>query len=332
MNQQSEYWAVRENVGMFDFSLLTKIVIMGENAHKFLNFLLPKNVNYLELNRIMHTAIIDKNAKIIDIVYLYRFPDYFLLIGNPSQKEKVLQLFNEHIIPDVQIIDETASYGIIGLEGPYSFEVAKRVIGFDILGLRYLRFLETSLSGIPRVICARCGVTGEYGYRILFPKGTSEELNREIFREEPIPLNCNLEVLNALCQEVRFPYFGIFVNEGDDILELGLHWFIDFRKENYLAKEIIEEKKLNLRNRLVGFVTDEKRNFNGSGVYLKEHKIGFVKSKAWSPVLNKEVGFTMLEEEFACSGIGEYSIEKRIPITTATTPFFITKSVKTPIT
>lgn len=325
------YSSVREAIGMFDFSNLTKLIISGEDAIKFLDFLLPGNVLYLELNRIMHSAILNEQGQIVDVVYLYRFPDHFLLLGNPSQKNKVLELFKKYRLPNLEIVDITEEWGIISLEGPYSFEVVKKIIGFEVLGLRYLRFLETSWGDFSRVICARSGVTGEYGYRIFVPRQGVDKIKTVLLSEEPSPEICDQEILKTLCQEVRFPHFGIFCNEGEYLLELGLHWFADFRKDDYLAKIALERQKTNLQNRLVAFISNLEGDFTGKNIFVDELKIGYVKCCTFSPTLNKTIGYAMLLEEWACACISGYTIEQKIPIATATTPLFITKSVRTPI-
>lgn len=323
------YSAVRQTVGMFDFSQLTKIIISGDDAVKFLDYILPGNVLYLELNRIMHTAVLDEQGRIIDIVYLYRFPDHFLLLGNPSQKDKVLELFKKYRLPNLEIIDVTKEWEILSLEGPYSFEAVKKIIGFEVLGLRYLRFLETSWEDFSRVICARSGVTGEYGYRIFAP--SVKKIKAVLLSEEPSPEICGQEILKTLCQEMRFPHFGIFCNEGDHILELGLHWFVDFRKDDYFAKRALEEQKKNLQNKLVAFISNLDGDFTGKDIFVDGLKIGYVKCCTFSPILNKTIGYAILLDKWACTGVSGYTIEQKIPITTATTPLFITKSVRTPI-
>jgi len=332
MAVDDHYRAVRENVGMFDFSSLSKFFISGVNATDFLDFILPCNVRNLNLNEIIHTAILDKDGRLIDAIYLYRFLDSFLILGNPSQKEKTKDLFEEYKKAEVNISDSTEDYSIISFEGPFSFESAKKIIGFDVFGLGYLRFIETNFQGISEVICSRTGVTGEYGYRIIVPRDAEKIILSKISEDESLPPKLEKEVLNVLCQEVRFPYFNAFVEEGDNVLEVGLHWFIDFRKEKFLAKDAIESTKSDLNKHLVGFRSDGNvDDLKGKEVYVEDEKIGYVKSCVYSPTLESSIGFAMLKEEWAVTGIDAYRVEKEIQIQTLSTPHFMTKSVITPI-
>lgn len=331
-----EYRAVRQGLGIFDYSHQNVFYLKGDGAGAFLHKMVTGNVEFLEFCHILFTSLLDENGKIMDLLYIFRTIDGFLIIGSTEQKEKVLQIFRQHLPADVELIDENGKYAIIALEGVYSWELAKTVAGSDIVGLRYLSFLETSFQNIPQMICARCGITGEYGFRFIIPieygvdfiKFLSEQPS-----EHPREF-CGQDILNVLSQEVRFPVFGQGIHEGGNPIELGLNWMIDIKKEEYQGKENVQGfLDGDAKRRMVGFLSTIKSDGlkTGQPVFIEDEKIGELVMNAYSFTLDNTIGYIYLDQEWACVGIKDYAIHterEQIPIQTVSTAFFLTESIR----
>ncbi|MBN2534660.1 MAG: aminomethyltransferase family protein [Spirochaetales bacterium] len=331
-----QYSAVRTGIGIFDFSNSGVFSVAGDGAIDYLNSLLPKDIQFLEYNHIMYTTILAENGTIIDLIYIFRMIDKFLIVCSTSQKQKVFSLFKKYANENVILENKNDHYAIISLEGVYSWEVAKEIAGIDIIGLRYLSFFDTSYKDISEIYCARCGITGEYGFRFLLPvKDAVNFINylMNIKTEHSMEF-CGRELLSALSQEIRFPVFGIGIYEGDNPIEKGLNWMIDFRKENYLGKEFIEKSIGNPEMRkMVGFYCEEKVDDikPHDKVYIDDSEIGEVVMQAYSYKLEKTIGYVLLKKEWASVGIDAYKIKansKEFTIKTASTAFFLTESIR----
>lgn len=330
-----EYNAVRTGIGIFDYTQMNIFSIKGEGAADFLNSIVCGNVQFLEFYHILFTSIFDMEGRIVDLLYVFRTMDGFIINGSISQKEKVFSIFEKHKPENVEIIDENNKFAVISLEGVYSWEVAKEMAGIDVVGLRYLGFFNTSFKNIPEIYCARCGVTGEYGFRFIIPIENVVEFLEYLknFKTERSMEFCGIEILSLLSQEVRFQIFGIGIYEGDSPIEKGLSWMIDWRKENYLGKEAIDRSLSKFSRKMVGFTCAKGYDSikPGDKVFLEDEEIGEVIINTYSFKLGVTIGYVFLNKEWACVGISEYHIEngeERVNIKTVSTAFFLTESIK----
>ena len=89
-NIEEEYNNVRSGFGIFIKSDKYVISIKGEGSQEMLDPLVTGNLCFLEYNHILFTAVTDTSGRIVDLVYIYRMQDRFLMMANNSQKDKLL--------------------------------------------------------------------------------------------------------------------------------------------------------------------------------------------------------------------------------------------------
>jgi len=333
------YWAAREKAIMFYPKFRIYEFPEGEETFQCLSNLVAGRVFYLEPNKMLHSLILDEDGKIVDIVYVMMFEDKFWLLtsyDNPKVKSYI-----EKVMSGVEITELTDEWKIVGIEGPYSWRVVKSIISWDIVGLPYLRFLESQI-GDNEVVVTRSGITGEYGYRIFVRKEALEQALQKISEFEEFDLaevteDIYDEMFHLLSAEVRFPTYGYMVDSGGSPIAYELRWMIDFRKESYLGKEKIEKMKFEYEKRLVGIVCEEKdlsedevKNIVQHGkIYIEDLRVGEVKKFLYSLKLGRYIGFGLFNKEWGYAGISEYYIkinDRKINMKTVSTPFFVTES------
>ena len=80
---KEEHNAVRYKVGMFDVSHMGEILIEGENASKFVQYLLSNDTTNLSETKAQYTALCNDEGGIIDDLVTYKIADNkYLLIVN----------------------------------------------------------------------------------------------------------------------------------------------------------------------------------------------------------------------------------------------------------
>src|SRR5690606_25149662 len=99
--------------------------------------------------------------------YVYREgDDEYLVVANAANTEAVFehlkQLAQER---DVHVLDESASWSLIALQGPNSALILGRKLSDDLTDLKRNGTLAAELSGMP-VKVSRTGYTGEDGFEI----------------------------------------------------------------------------------------------------------------------------------------------------------------------
>lgn len=334
MNQEQPiepYDIVRNGVGLFDLSHMTKLYISGDHCCSFLNRLVSGNMDALREGKAMSTLLMRENGNVFCVVWILKDASAFIILTDAEKRHALLQWLNQYSEGYcVTIEDKTDTLGCVSVIGPQAQEIMRAIAGDDIIGLPYLGF---EYNAITQCLICRVGYTGEYEYRLLLPREESAPLMNKIM-ECGLSLNiahCDPRVIDTLMLEMRS------LNQNKDILEdatpiqVGLHWMIDFRKNDFIGKTIImQEKKAPRRKLLTLIVQDGAEIINGARLYIDDTAVGFVVNHVFSPTIRKEVGLAYVEERVAWVGINfdvETVSSDRRQATTVSSPLFITKTI-----
>jgi aminomethyltransferase len=332
MTSAHSYQAVRNEIGYFDASADANILrISGGGAQEYLDRMLPGKVFYLQPYAALSTVVLDAAGKIIDLVQLMSFDDHYLLIGNASAKG-ALETFLCSASPiDVTVENVTESLATFQIEGPYSWRLAKKIVGPDVVGLRFLSFLEfeaCSLNGA----CLRAGVSGEYGFKLIVPIAAAATLKAQI-TTDPGVVEVDRDTLKVLCRETRMPLFDVTVAQGDCPFDAGLRYMIDFRKEEYVHHRVLSSAVEHVETAQVGFIVAGEAAAAlalGAGVLADGVVVGTITYLGYSQVLGQFFGYARLQREVAFPGIDSLAIAgntSNVKLKTVSTPFFLSKSM-----
>ncbi|MHA1675827.1 MAG: aminomethyltransferase family protein [Candidatus Njordarchaeales archaeon] len=333
---QKEYNAVRNTVGLFDFSITSKIRILGRESSYFLDKLLAGNVRMMDEGKVLNTLFCREDGTILAIIWLLKNERDFIILTDAGKKEAVLKQLNKYIndFESVELEDISELYSCLSIIGPRAIEIARLIVGDDIVGLPYLGFQHSDIERTDCLLC-RIGYTGEYEYKFLIPSEISLKLWEKIINvgKGCGLVLCGLEVLDTLMLEMKS------INQNKDLLkdttclQAGLHWMVYFKKGSFIGKEaIFKEKSHGVTRKLLSVL------FNGggkigerAGIYLGEEKVGFVIHNKYSPTMSKDVGLAYLDGRYAWAGLSfkaETIDKQRRNIRTVSAPLFITKTVR----
>ena len=96
---KEEHNAVRYEVGMFDVSHMGEISIKGNDASKFVQYLLSNDTNNLTDTKAQYTALCNEEGGIIDDLVTYKIGDndYLLIVNAQIQIKILLGYKNMHL-------------------------------------------------------------------------------------------------------------------------------------------------------------------------------------------------------------------------------------------
>ncbi|MFQ5944498.1 MAG: glycine cleavage system protein T, partial [Anaerolineales bacterium] len=161
---EQEYQALLDDVTLWDVSVERQVEIVGRDAFEFTNRLTPRDLRSCDVGHCRYVLITADDGGIINDPVLLRLgPDRFWLALADSD----VLLWAKGIALDSSMQVEISEPDVspLQIQGPKSKQVLQALFGDQILGLKYYRFLEISLAGIP-LIATRTGWTGEVGYEI----------------------------------------------------------------------------------------------------------------------------------------------------------------------
>lgn len=168
---EDEHKACRENVSIFEMSFMSKFLIQGYDAGKFLNWLSTANVDG-ESNRITYTQWLNEKGYLeADLTVTKLSDDQFLVMATDTMHNHVFSHMTRRLSRDwhVAVTDVTARYAQINLQGPRSRELVQLLTHTDMMNGFDFRSAKEIDIGIARVLCTRITYVGELGYELLIP-------------------------------------------------------------------------------------------------------------------------------------------------------------------
>ena len=306
-DRRAECGAVRDAVGVTDFSFLRAFTLPEDQAIDFLDARLAGNVPKIRFGRVLHTFLADPNG--------FLAADCF--VANNDQE---FVFTCESILPDAELDallaaggaespakDLTAGHAVLSLDGFKSWEVAKKIFGPDVIGLPYLSIENYTFEGEP-VRFVRAGKTSEFGYLMIVPVKTAPALFDVLKAEAELRGGrlCGVNAHDDLRLEGRF--FNIF-REGRrvrDPLPLGLQWMIDFDKDNFSGCAAIKARRAaGLKQKMIGLLAEPgcAALKDGARIFHAGRDVAEVVADCQSYVLNQPLALALFPVELAYSGL-----------------------------
>jgi glycine cleavage system aminomethyltransferase T len=328
---EEEYTAVREAVGLTDFSFTTKFCVPEEGLDVFERYAAGSVAN-IRFGRILHTMALDENGMLENELYIANDDDKLILLGesivsDETVKNTLVQLSDDDSAPE----DMSETHALFGLDGFNAWAVVKELFGPDVLGLPYMS-IETYVADDIEVKLIRAGKTSEFGYLLLVPAEFAERLWLKIeavgekYGLKPVGFDTHM----ALRLDGRF--FNIH-EEGaavKDPLPLGLQWMADFEnEEGFRGRDaLLARREQGTSRKIIGAVTENKdsRLVPGDKIFYKKNLVAEVVTAAFSPVLNTRIALALFEAAYAYAGLTFEGEDGRL-ISTVSMPPFTAKSL-----
>ncbi len=288
-----EHKAVRSGVGVFDVSHMGEFTVKGKNALAFLQRVTVNDVAKLVPGQAQYSAMCYDNAGIVDDLLVYKIADnHFMVVVNASNIDKDFQWMKGHLMPDVELRDDSDSIALLAIQGPKSQSTLQKLTPVNLSSLQYYYFTQGSVGGVEMII-SRTGYTGELGFEIYFPVAHAEKIWKAIFEAgkefgiAPVGLGAR----DTLRLEMGFCLYGNDIDQTTNTLEAGLGWITKINKGDFIGKPVLEKAKAEgLGRKLVGIVIEEKA-FPRHGYTIQSNgtSIGSVTSGTFSPSLEKGI-------------------------------------------
>lgn len=325
-----EYYALRHNVALSDYSHYAKLKIEGDEAFDVLDVAVAGDVAEIRDEQTLYTVILNEAGEIITDVYIMNDDDTYLVLAEHVDDETLMALFQERMgdFEDVEMTSLTQSHAIVAMEGPYSWELAKEIYGMDVIGIPFLGFIALEDD----TYLLRAGKHGEFSYKVILPVQEAEALWQEIeekgSRYELVKAGLALHDLTRL----ENPYFNPKGNGSvsRDPRELQLQWMVRYDKDEFVGLEsLLEKREQSLSKKIVGVVLDQEGEIKAVGagdvLVCDGEEIGHLVATGYSPALKKTIAQAFINDAYAYAGIDAYAIKTadgvERKVTTTATPF-----------
>jgi glycine cleavage system aminomethyltransferase T len=327
----TEYKAVREGVALSDQSHFGKFRISGPGALELLNQTNLPDIARLAIGKAMTSLMLNEDGTVLADVYIISSGDGYLLLTEGVAPAKIAEHLAAQNVDGAQVEDLTAKFSLIGIDGPYSWELLKKLFGVRILGMRYLEFIENQDFSGTSVHVIRAGKTGEFGYVMIVDAEQASQCWNGLM-EAGAEFDCQavgFETLDVCRMENRFLNLHREGTVATSPLELNCRVMVDHEKDEYLGRDAVESLcETGVSQRIVGIRIEGPRDAipaTGTEVIAEGEPVGQLVNVAFSPSLDSIIGLACLKSDFAFSGI-DYQVAGS-SAKTVSAPFIFNRSL-----
>lgn len=308
-----EHKKVRSSVGVFDVSHMGEFIVTGKNAQSFLQNLTVNDVAKLSPGRAQYSAMCYEDGGIVDDLLVYKIAEnHFMVVVNASNIEKDFRWMNNHLLPDVELKDESDATALLAIQGPNAERTMQKLTSVKLSEIEYYHFTNGTCADTTMLL-SRTGYTGEPGFEIYFPAAFAERIWNAVFDAgnefgiAPIGLGAR----DTLRLEMGYCLYGNDIDQTTNTLEAGLGWITKFSKGDFIGKPVLEKIKAEgVTRKLVGMVLPGKTVArHGYTIHacsaasgISGEKIGTVTSGTFSPSLEKGIAMGYVSAEQAVVG------------------------------
>lgn len=290
-----EHTAVRECAGLFDVSHMGEIRLRGSDALAAVQRLTVNDASVIEDGQAQYTAMVNEAGGIIDDLLVYRIAsDEYLLVVNAGTTEKDYAWIASHVEGDVSVVNESADWAQVALQGPVAEAVLSRLLDEDLSAIGYYRFVISEYGGRPAII-SRTGYTGEDGFEVYLAPAHAPDLADAILEagEADGVIPAGLGCRDTLRLEAGMMLYGNDMDEERTPIEAKLGWIVKADKGDFIGRDVlVRQRAEGTAEKIVAFKAVG-RGIPRHGYALLDadgNRVGEVTSGTFSPTLKEGIG------------------------------------------
>ena len=292
---EEDYWHLREHVQIWDVACQVQVQVQGPDAHKLVEYLTPRDLSKIVPGQCVYAPLIDDKAGIVnDPIILCLAPDRFWL--SISDTDVLLWVKGLALGTGFEVEVSDPDVFPLSIQGPKSETLLSRLIDKPIGDIRFFRFIETQIAGIPLVI-ARTGWSGQGGFELYLSDSSDGERLWDTVTEAGADLNLRPGCPNLIDRiETGLLSHGNDMTLNDNPIEAGLDRFFKMGKAaDYLGRDALERIAVTgPERRMVRLVVEGEAIANPRETYpltvTDMQDSGCVTSITFSPRLGSNVG------------------------------------------
>ncbi len=301
-----EHLHTRRIGSVFDVSHMGRIEFRGSDTEALLQKVCTRQLHDAQVGQSRYSHVCDQNGGILDDVIVSRYDDYWFMVCNACNHDRIVSWLQQHTTgKDVEIKDVTESTLMIAIQGPAVLPKLAPKLPFPLNELKRYRFTSGTFMMTPYSIF-RSGYTGEDGVEVILPASIGPLLIGAVAglaQGEDALKPAGLGARDTLRIEAGMPLYGHELTEETDSLSAGLAWCVDLKKDFIGAARLREIAKNGSKHKLVGLELTSKRIARqGTPVCSGSRAVGTVTSGTMSPTLGKSIAMAYVDSALSSTG------------------------------
>ena len=309
----AEHLAVRTAVGLFDVSHMGEIQFRGPGSLAAVQHVTMNDASRLKDGQAHYSALLTPEGTFVDDILVHRLsPNDYLLVVNAGTKDKDYAWIRQQVgaFPSIHISDYSSYYSQLALQGPKALATLQKLTKTDLAAIKNYWFTFGTVAGVPNVMIARTGYSGEDGFEVYLPADeatTVKVWNSLLAAGEEFGIRpCGLGARNTLRLEAGMSLYGHEISDTINVFEAGLDRWLKLDKGEFIGKRSLQEIQSNggPTRKLIGLEMVE-RGIARDGypvLNLEGQEIGTITSGSPAPFLKSNIAFALVPTAVSQSG------------------------------
>jgi folate-binding protein YgfZ len=303
----AEYAALHRTAVLIDLSPRGRLAVTGGDRLRFINGQVTNNVRDLRPGQGCYAAVVSAKGRVEGDANIYCLAEELLLDCEPGQGGQLTARLEHYIIADdVRVVDLSAAYGLLSVQGPMARAVLARAFhGRELPEGPWSSVIWPEVGGeICVVELTRVLVPG---LELFVPASRLGEVWGRLREAVTASGGCpaGWECLEWARVEAGLPRYGQDMDDRNLAPEAGIESrAISYTKGCYIGQEVIS------RLRSIGQVTRSLRGLEledaagplpqrGDRLVLGDREVGYLTSAVQSPSLGRAIGLGYVRREVA---------------------------------
>ncbi len=309
----AEHLAVRNGVGLFDVSHMGEIQFRGPGALAAVQHITMNDASHLKDGQAHYSALLTPEGTFVDDILVHRLSENdYMLVVNAGTKDKDYAWIRKQVgtFPSIHISDYSDYYSQLALQGPRALDTLQKLTKVDLAAIKNYWFTWGTVAGVPNVMIARTGYSGEDGFELYLPadEATTVKMWEALLAagEEFAIRPCGLGARNTLRMEAGMSLYGHEISDQINVLEAGLDRWLKLDKGNFIGRDALLAFQAagGPKRKVIGLEMID-RGIARDGYFvlsLERSQIGTVTSGSPAPFLKTNIAMALVPTEVAASG------------------------------
>jgi len=302
---EDEIFSLYNGVGLRHLHNASVIELRGNDSADFLHRITTNGLKDFHKEQIRKTIFTTEKGRIIDVTTVLNFESHLILVGDLSNKVKVMSWINRYVISDdVKQSDANHRFNILEFSGPQADSFMTWVCGSSVSEIPVDSFKVMNIEGILFFLAKMKDERGFKKFWVLTDTThTIRFLNYVIDNTGPFDFNLiGDEAYNSFRIEQGIPAAPNEINDLFNPHELHLSALIDTKKGCYIGQEVLARLETydKVQKRLIGLIFDFPINLTPETELVDEENqnAGVITSYVNSIKLKKPIGLAVIKKNY----------------------------------
>lgn len=301
--QKEEHMAVRENVGIYDMTAMSKFIVQGTDAEAALQYICTNDISG-PIGKVSYTPMTNADGGIeLDITITRTGDNEYFLVSTANTTVRDLDYLRRNFsnFANVSVTDVTHGWGMLAVMGPNARKVLQKITNEDLSNEAFpfstAKYMDL---GYARPLALRMSYVGELGWELYVPTNFMMHMYDAIMeagKAEGIR-NVGMQAVNSLRSETGYRHWENDLTPDDTPFEAGLGFGVKLYKGDFIGRNaLIAQKARPLTKRMIQVVLndDKPKVYGNEPVYRDGINVGELTSGAYAFVIGAATGLAYVK-------------------------------------